>query len=211
MKKLIRILLCVVFAVSLGGCALLDPGPPMRQVILPVQMPPAQEANRMPVQVLVAHPVTDSAARTDRILALMNGYEIKALDSAKWASPIPWIVQRLLIDSLESTRRFAAVGWEESSMESSIRLSTDLRRFYLRYEEGDPVPTVDVTLILTLTDLATSKVFARTIISAERRCAGNNIQEFVAAFSSAMTKVLEQSNEWAVRMVDEHLRAVPES
>lgn len=211
MKKLIRILLCSVFAVSLGGCAVLDPGPPMGQVILPIHMPPAQEANRMPVQVLVAHPVTDSATRTDRILALMNGYEIKALDSAKWASPVPWIVQRLLIDSLESTRRFAAVGWEESPMESSIRLATDLRRFYLRYDGGDPVPTVDITLILTLTDLDTSKVFARTIISAEQRCAGNNIKEFVAAFSSAMTKVLGQSNEWAVRKVDEHLRAVPES
>ena len=211
MNTLTRILVCSVVAVFMSGCAILDPGPPMAQVILPVRMTPAQEANRMPVQVLVGHPVTDTASGTDRILALTNGYEIKALDSAKWASPVPWIVQRLLIDSLESTRRFAAVGWEESSMETSIRLSTDLRRFYLRYEAGNPVPTVDITLILTLTDLNTSKVFARTIISAEQQCAGNNVKEFVAAFSSAMTKVLGQSNEWAVRKVDEHLRAVPEN
>ncbi|CAK7030460.1 MAG: hypothetical protein DELT_02764 [Desulfovibrio sp.] len=209
MNSITRFLLCLALtaplALPLAGCALLDPGPPMAQVILPVQMPVAAQANRMPVQILVAHPVTDAATGTDRILALMHGFEIKALDSAKWASPIPWIVQRLLIDSLESSLRFGAVGWEESSMDASIRLSTDLRRFFLRYDGGE-YPVADVALILTLTDMTTSKVFARTIITGEQRCAGNNVKEFVAAFSSVMAKVLSESNEWTARKVEEHLQ-----
>lgn len=208
MKRLARIPLSLVLALLLGGCAMLDPGPPVPRILLPVRTETAKEADRMPVQLLVSHPVTDTALQSDRILALMNGYEIRAFDSARWAASISWMVQRLLVDSLEDTRRFAAVGSEESIMDGSIRLSTEVRRFYLRYEDGEPAPTADIAIILTLADPHARATFARAVFSARERCAGNSLHDFVAAFATAMSRILEESNEWVTRSVADHLGAV---
>ncbi|MDL2210226.1 ABC-type transport auxiliary lipoprotein family protein [Desulfovibrio sp. OttesenSCG-928-O18] len=177
---------------------MLDPGPPIAQLILPVQLPVASKSDRMPVQLLIARPVTDAATGTDRIMALMNGYEVRALDAAKWVSPVPVMVQRLLIDSLEATRSLEAVGWEDSGMDTSFRLTTDVRRFYLRYESADKPPVADLVLVLGLTDTESGKVLARKLIAVEQPCTENSTREFVAAFSLGMGKVLAQSNEWVV-------------
>lgn len=202
MKKtaiIVRIAVVCASVLVLSGCAgLLDPGPPMSQVILPVRIDIAEKSDRMPVQVLVAHPVADAATGTDRIMALMNGYEVRALDTAKWVAPVPWLVQRLLIDSLEASRRLQAVGWEESSLDAKIRLTTDIRRFYLRYDAPDRNPVVDINLVFSLVDMDTMKIISRRVIAVEQQCAGNTVQEFVATFSVCMTRALAQANEWIV-------------
>lgn len=194
---------------TLNGCAVLNPGPPMAQVILPIRMPVAKEIKRMPVQVLVAQPVTDAATGTDRILALMAGYEIRALGEAKWASPVPWMVQRLLIDTLEASQRLEGVGWEESMSDADVRLATDIRRFYLVYDQPGEPPVADLAFTFSLVDLKTGKTFARTVIAAKQPCAGNSLHEFVAAYSLGMTKVLDQSNEWILRKTEEQYRPRP--
>lgn len=194
-------LLCLaVFALS--GCALLDPGPPMSQVILPVRIDVAAKSDRMPFQVLVSQPVAAAATGSDRIMALMNGYEVRALNSAKWVAPVPGMVQRLLIDSLEATRRLQAVGWEESAPDANIRLTTDVRRFYLRYEKPGANPVAEIALILSLVDMDSAKILSRRQIAVEQPCAGSSIQEFVAAFSMGMTKVLRQADEWVIATLE---------
>lgn len=194
---------------ALSGCALLNPGPPVAQVILPVRHTIPKDATRMPAQLLVAQPVTDGATGTDRILALMDGYEIRALDSAKWASPVPWMVQRLLIDAIESTRGFEGVGWEESLAGAGIRLQTDIRRFYLRYDAQSALPVADLAFVFTLVDTKTGKVFARTLLTAEQPCAGSDVREFVAAYSIGMTKILDQCGEWVVRKSRDYVASLP--
>ena len=192
-----------ILSFLLSGCAgLLDPGAPMTQVILPVQITVAATSNRMPMQVLVAHPVADTATGTDRIMALMNGYEVRALDSAKWVASVPWLVQRSLIDSLEASRRLQAVGWEESSLDAKVRLTTDIRRFYLRYDTQDAPPTVDIRLIFSLVDMNTAKIISRKVIAIEQQCTNNSVHEFVAAFSECMTKILEQTNAWVIDVLE---------
>ena len=195
-------LLCAL-GLFLPGCAgLLDPGPPVSNVILPVQMPGSSSADRLPEQILVFRPAVDRVTGTDRILALMNGFEVKALDSARWVDRVPQMVQRQLVDALESTRRFSAVGWEESILDATIRLSTDIRRFYLRYDEPGRNPTVDVLLVFALIDPETGTTLARRLARAEELCAGNSLKDFVTAFSQAMTKVLAETTQWVIEVAE---------
>lgn len=206
MSRIFRVVIVCLSIVACAGCAgLLDPGPPISQVILPVRMPIAEEADRMPAQLLVSRPVTDAATGTDRIMALMNNFEVRALDSAKWVSPVPAMIQSLLIDSLESTRRLQGVGREESGMNATFRLATDVRRFYLRYESADRPPTADVALVLGLTEIRSGKVVARKLIFVEQPCSENSVREFVAAFSQAMSKALAQINEWVLESIAEKI------
>lgn len=206
MNRILRILAVCLSVAGCTGCAgLLDPGPPIAQVILPVRMPVTAQAERLPAQLLVIRPVADAAAGSDRIMALMHGYELRALSSARWASPVPALVQRLLVDSLESTRRLEAVGWEDSGMDAAFRLTTDVRSFYLRYEAPEKPPAAEVALVLGLTETGSGKFLGYKRITVERPCAGNSVPEFVAAFSLAMGEALEQSSEWVIGSIAEKL------
>ncbi|MCC8194075.1 MAG: ABC-type transport auxiliary lipoprotein family protein [Deltaproteobacteria bacterium] len=200
-RKLCIVLASLVFLLP-AGCALLDPGPPMANVILPLQLPAGSQAERMPVQLLVARPSADGATNSDRIMALMNGYEIRALDSAKWVSPVPAIVQRQLVDALEASRRFAAVNWEESNVDDKYRLSTDIRRFFLRYDVSGSAPVADTAMVFSLVRSDTGKIVARRFVRVEEACQGNSLDAFVAAFSRAMTKTLAQTTEWVVQTLE---------
>lgn len=195
------VLLGVLFLLS-AGCAMLDPGPPMTNVILPVRYPEFAPGERMPIQLLVARPAADSSTSSDRILALMNGFEVRALDSAKWVGTVPSIVQRKLIDALESSRRFAAVGWEESNFDEKYRLSTDIRRFYLRYDDAGKAPVADMAFVYSLVKTETGKIVARRLVQAEEPCADNSLEAFVMAFSRAMTETLTISTEWVVAQLE---------
>ena len=203
-RKACCVFLSVLFLLP-AGCALLDPGPPMASVILPVQVPVASQSDRLPVQLLVTRPAADGGTGTDRIMALMNGYEVRALDSAKWVSPVPMMVQRQLVDALEASRRLAAVSWEESNIDEKYRLSTDIRRFFLRYDTADKPPTADTTMVFSLVRTETGKILARKLIQMEEPCQDNTVQAFVAAFSQAMTKTLTQTTDWVVETLEMQL------
>ena len=207
MKNRIRLFaaLCLLLFPALPGCAILDSGPPSSRVILPVRHDMAKNAEKMPASILVSQPVTDGVGNSDRILALMDGYEVRALDSARWASPVPRMVQRLVIDALESTRAFEGVGGEESLANATMRLQTEIRRFYLKYDSPDKPPVVELVFVFGLVDTATGKNFARTIVSVQQPCVDSSVREFVAAYSIGMTKVLEQCKTWVADRTREHL------
>ena len=196
------LLLCVLSLVLPGCAGLLDPGPPIANVILPVQMPVASSDNRLPVQLLISRPESDASTGSDRIMALMNGYEVKALDSAKWVNPVSQMVQRQLVDSLEASRRFAAVGGEDSSLNAKFRLATDIRRFFLRYDAQNSAPVADVLLVFALVNPDTGQIVARKLARVEEQCGGNSVKDFVTAFSQAMTKVLAQATAWTITTVE---------
>ena len=209
MKQLTRLIILGVLLLLPGCAGLFDPGPPMASVILPVKMPEPSTRGRMPLQLLVARPAADESNRTDRIMALMNGFEVRALDTAKWVSPVPQMVQRQLVDSLESTRRFAAVGWEESNLDARFRLGTDIRRFYLRYDANNAAPVADIVMVFTLVNPETGKVAARKLVRVEEQCAGNSVKEFVDAFGRGMTGVLATASQWTAESLDAELARNP--
>lgn len=194
---------------GLTGCAMLDPGPPMAQVILPVRHTSATHGDRMPARILVSQPFTDSAIGTDRILALKDGYEVFALSSARWVSSVPRMVQNLIIDELEAQRRFDSVGWEESIFNANVRLQTDIRRFYLTYDLSGGLPTAEIALVFTILDSQSGDTFARLIVTEKQPCAENSLKAFVAAYSTAMTKALAQCGAWVVDTLHARLDATP--
>lgn len=210
---MIRIIRCVFLGVCLlmpAGCAgMFDPGPPMTNVILPSEMPAFSEAGRLPVHLRVGRPAADSSTDTDRIMALMNGYEVRALDSAKWVSPVPVMLQRQIVDALEASRRFAAVGGDGGGTADKFRLASDIRRFFLRYDDSRQFPVVDLAIVFSLTKTETGSIIARRFVRIEEPCTGNSLDAFVAAFSRAMTQTLAITAKWTAEQLEAQLAAPP--
>ena len=194
--------LAILVLLLSAGCTVLDPGPAATNVLLPVTVSVAPQSNRMPIQLRVTRPVADGATETDRIMALMNGHEVRALDSARWVNPVPALVQRHLVDALEASRRFTSVNWEGSGVEDKYRLSTDIRRFFLRYDSSGGPPVADVAMVFSLIRSETGTVVARTYAHVEEPCRENTLEAFVNAFGKATTRVLTQTVDWVVATVE---------
>ncbi len=183
----------------LPGCGkILDPGPPITQVLLVARMPPKSQGPVAPLQLVVAQPTAGNDLAGERIAGLMHGYEVRYLDSAKWSAAVPDMVQRLLVDSLESTGGLAGVGTDDWGLDPQIRLNCDIKRFYLRYGEPGIAPTAEVSLRLRLTDLRSGKALGNTSIETTQQSAGESPQELVAAFSIAVSKALSRNSEWTL-------------
>lgn len=208
-----RILCCGLLLLSLvtsAGCAqLFDPGPPMATVLLPAKLPEPAAVRKVPVSLLVTRPAADSATDTDRIMALMDGYEVRALDSAKWVASIPVLLQRQIVDAMEASRALEAIGWEDSSLAVRYRLSSDLRRFFLRYDAGSAVPVADIAIVFSLVEVESGKIVARKYVHSEEVCEGNSVEYFVAAFSRAVSRMLAETVAWTLETLQEHVAATP--
>ncbi len=189
----------ILLAFATAGCGkILDPGPPLNQVLLSARMPAKVQGPTLPLQLVVSQPTSANDLSGDRIAALMNGYEVRYLDSAKWANAVPDMVQRLLVDSLEATGGIAGVGTDDSGLDPQVRLSCDIKRFYLRYQEPGKAPVAEISLRLRLIDLRSGKALGNTAIDTAQQSAGESPQELVAAFSIAASKALAQNSDWVL-------------
>ncbi len=184
---------------ALTGCAkILDPGPPISRVLLSPELPKSSAASGvLPQQVLVARPTVADDLNTDRIAALFNGLEIKYLSKARWTASVPAMVQRLMIESLESTNRLAGVGDEGSGLSSQLRLSTDIKRFYLRYDNASQ-PVAEVMVTLRLVDMKTGASLGFTSLQARENAKSEDIKDLTFAFDAAASRVLAQSSAWVL-------------
>ena len=192
-------LLCAVLFCLPACAAMFDPGPPMKQILLSVEVPPAARPLRpLPLQLLVMSPIPSAGTGTDRIVALMNGYEIKSLDSAKWLEPVPKMFQRLLIETLDGSGRFVSVSQEESSQDSRVRLVSEISHFYLRYAESGEPPVVEIGCTFTLANMESGAILGRTHVLKTSPCTENREGAIVAAFGEAMKDVLVTVRDWAV-------------
>lgn len=180
----------------LSGCGrFLDPGPPAPHVLLVPDLPAPMPDAAVPVQVTVPRPETGDEINTDRIAALFNGFTVKYLANARWASPVPAMFQRLMIESLETAGYFSGVGGEGNSLAAQLRLNMDIRRFYLRYDAAaEPVADIAVTLRLTDTRSGSSLGVAR--LRASRPARSEELRDLVDAFNAAVSSVLQQARVW---------------
>ncbi|MDL2272369.1 ABC-type transport auxiliary lipoprotein family protein [Desulfovibrio sp. OttesenSCG-928-I05] len=211
MKYRFRFLFALVFCLTapafLGGCALLEtPPPPLAQVLL-VPTPPAaapEAGARMPLQLTVVEPAADSVASSDRISAVFNGFEVRYLADARWSAPVPKLLQRLFIESLEAGGRFAGVGDGGSGMRSDIRLNTDIKRFGLRYRDAR-TPVVEASLTFRLLDVKTGRILGTLGIAEEEAAGEDSVAHYVLAFNTMMGRVLSQLSVWTAATVNETL------
>ena len=191
-------LVCATGMLLLSGCSFLDPGAPLSQVLASPKLPGKNDGPPITREVTIMLPLTGDDLNSDRMAVLINGFEVRYLDGMKWTSATPWMMQRLLLESLESTRALAAVSEEGSNLISDVRLAVDIKRFYLRYDTPDATPKVEIVMNARLMDMAASTMLGTTTISALQECAGSGTQHIVAAYNLALTKVLADSSDWVL-------------
>lgn len=209
----LRILAVLALGLSLSGCAAVS-----QFMALGERVEEATEPNALYVltpkstfdpnlpevrrQLVIEEPIAASHIDTDRIAIKPGPYLVEYFPQSRWANRAPLLVQRLLVESFENTKKVSSVSAQRIGLASDFLLFTDLREFQAATTpaEGDPV-LVNVQLNLKVVEERAGLIIASANFSAELAAAGEDPASVVAAFDEALGAVLKDSVEWAVRTI----------
>jgi cholesterol transport system auxiliary component len=198
-RRSLNLLALLPLAGALGACSGLIPGqgPPGALYRLTPKSSFREDLPSVSWQLVLETPVTDASLNTTKIGLQQSPTQMEYYARAGWADRAPLMVQTLMIESFENSRRIVAVGREAIGLRADFILKSELREFQAIYYEGLPPKTL-VTINAKLV-----KMPQRTIIGSESfgiaiDAEADKLDEIIAAFDQALGKVLRRLVEWTL-------------
>jgi len=189
----------LVLALGLAGCSTLTAAPPSLYVLQPKT---TYDTNLPTVgyQLVVTVPDAPQSLDTQRIALARSPTTIDYFAGSSWTDRAPVMVQALLVESFENTKKIVSVGRDTSGLRADYVLLTDLRDFEARYYEGtDKPPQVRVRISAKLIKMPEREIIggldAVKVSDAEK----NDIDSIVAAFGEASGNAMKMVVQWTLR------------
>lgn len=188
----------IAVSLILSACSLPDfGGPPPDLYTLSPKSTFASELPSVDWQLVVEEPSAAKGIDTDRIAIDPTPLEVKYFPSSRWADRAPKMVQTLMIQSFENSKRIVSVGRQSLGLRSDFVLKTELREF--QAEKGEDGSTsVRVRLNLKLVRPSLGQIVASQSFESVKPCATEAIADIVAAFDDAVGAVLKRSVAWTL-------------
>ena len=197
-------------ALALSACALPDfgSGPPPDLYVLSPKSTFAEDIPTVDWQLVVEEPSTAKGIDTDRIAIAPTTLEVKYLSSSRWADRAPRMVQQLLIQSFENSKKIVSVGRQSMGLRSDFVLKTELREFQAE-KTAEGGTTVRVRLNLKLVRPAIGQIVASQSFESVKPATSENVPDIVAAFDDAIGAVMKRSVAWTLKAGEENKRRRP--
>lgn len=143
-------------------------------------------------QLVVETPTCAASLDTPRIALQRTPLTFEYYADSAWTDNAPAMVQTLLIESFESTRRISGVGREAIGLRPDYILKTDLREFEAVYDGDNPIPTIWIRMNAKLVKLPERRIVASETFGEKLPAAGSKLTDIVAAFDEALGSVFKQ-------------------
>jgi cholesterol transport system auxiliary component len=187
---------------ALGACAGLPGlGPPANVYELSPKSTFAPNLPTVEWQLIVEEPAASGGLDSPRIALKPNAYELRYFAESRWSARAPVMVQTLMVESFENSRKIVAVGRETVGLRSDYNLKTDLREFHAEYIEDPVVPTVRVGIRARLVRQPRQDIVANRAFEAVVKAKDGNFTSVLEAFDDALNKVLKGIVEWTLTAV----------
>jgi cholesterol transport system auxiliary component len=201
-------------ALATGGCSpvrLLTSGRPPSLYTLTPAKEFAAGLPRAAWQLLIETPLANSAVDTPRIALGQVGNRLTYYADANWIDTGPDMIQSLLVESFENSRRIVAVGAERSGLRADFILKTDLRDFQATVldEDGKSPPEARVRINAKLVRMPRRNIIASDTFEATIRAQTPSLRDVVAAFDRAAETVLRRIVEWTLQQGQANIAADP--
>ncbi len=206
-----RALLALGLVLPAAACARFLPGsgpPPQLFTLTPKS---SFDAN-LPVvdwQLVVEEPEAAGGLQVQSIALRTNALELQYFANARWTDRAPRMVQTLLVESFENSRRIIAVGRQAIGLRSDFNLRTELREFQAEYENPDKPPLVRIRINAKIVKQPRREIIASDNFEATTRAAGTGLQDVVQAFDDALGKVTRRLVEWTIVSANQARPAIP--
>jgi cholesterol transport system auxiliary component len=196
--------IALLSALALAGCSLPDlgSGPPPDLYVLSPKSTFPDDVPAVDWQLVVEEPSTAKGIDTDRIAIAPSPLEVKYFGGSRWADRAPRMVQQLLIQSFENTKKIVSVGRQSIGLRSDFVLKVELREFQAeKTSEGGTV--VRVRLNLKLVRIALGQIVASQSFESVKPATSENVADIVQAFDEAVGAVLKRAVTWTLRSGEE--------
>jgi len=189
----------LVLAASLAGCSTLTAAPPSLYVLQPKT---TYDTNLPTVgyQLVVQVPDAPQSLDTARVALARSPTTIDYFANAAWTDRAPVMVQDLLVESFENTRKIVSVGRDTTGLRADYVLLTDLRDFEARYYEGtDKPPQVRVRITAKLIKMPEREIIGGLDAVKTSDAEKNDIDSIVAAYGEATGNAMKMIVQWTLR------------
>lgn len=152
-------------------------------------------------QLLVEAPVAGAALDTPRIAVERTATSIDYLADASWTDRAPAMLQGLIVQSLEDSRKIVSVGRDTAGLRSDFVLRTEIRDFQAQYSVPNAAnpDRVHVRLAAKLVGMPRRTIEAGETFEAVVPVRDGGVQGVVTAFDAALGQVMERLVAWTLR------------
>jgi cholesterol transport system auxiliary component len=198
-----RRLLCAVAALPVAalapGCSLPVPGqgPPPELFRLTPKSTFRDDLPRADWQLVLEPPVADAGLNSTRIALQRSPTQIEYYARSGWADRAPLMIQTLMIESFENSKKIVSVGRESIGLRADFILKTELRELQAVYYNGG-LPEAWVSINAKLVQMPRRAIVASQSFDARVTATADALPDIVAAFDDAAGKVLRRLVEWTL-------------
>lgn len=148
-------------------------------------------------QLVVETPIAAAGLNTGRIAVAPTPLSTDYYATSAWTDRAPLMVQTLLIESFENTKRIVAVGRDAIGLRGNYVLQTELREFQAEtFRPGNPV--VRVRLNAKIVRMPERQIIGSRTIERCSQAANDQVPAVVAAFDEALGAVLKRTVSWVL-------------
>jgi len=206
-RRLLRALAALPVAALAPGCSLPVPGqgPPPELYRLTPKSTFQPDLPQADWQLVLEPPVADAGLNSTRIALQHSPTRIEYYANSGWADRAPLMIQTLMVESFENSRRIVSVGRESIGLRADFILKTELRELQAVYFNGGP-PEAWVSINAKLVQMPRRAIVASQSFDARVTAAADALPEIIAAFDEAAGKVLRRLVEWTLIEGDQAFR-----
>jgi cholesterol transport system auxiliary component len=189
----------LMLALGLAGCSSITGAPPSLYVLQPKT---TYDTNLPTVgyQLVVTVPDSPQSLDTARIALARSPTTIDYFANSSWTDRAPVMVQDLLVESFENTKKIVSVGRDTSGLRADYVLLTDLRDFEARYYDGtNKPPQVRVRITAKLIKMPEREIIGGLDAVKTSDAEKNDIDSIVAAFGEATGNAMKMVVQWTLR------------
>ncbi|MDF1749602.1 MAG: ABC-type transport auxiliary lipoprotein family protein [Alphaproteobacteria bacterium] len=202
-----RLTVALMATTALAGCSLKLPGSgdPPRIYVLTPKSTFNDDIPEVRWQLLVEAPQAAAGIASARIALRRSPIEIEYFARSAWTDSAPKMIQTLLIESFENSRKIVSVGRQSIGLRSDFVLKTDLREFQAEYVDEHGVPLPDGSppnirirmnaklVMMPKRVIAGSKTFEYVIPAP-----GPTMNQIVEGFDETLGKILKRLVIWSL-------------
>lgn len=200
---------------SLGACSSIIPGADRDPPTLYDLSPKSTFAKNMPRarwQLVVEPPIAAAGLSSARIALKRSLLRLEYYAQAAWTDTTPTMIQTLIIESFENSKKIVSVGRTSAGLRSDYVLQTSLREFQAEYSnkrltekamkksenKNASGPAVRVSINAKLVKMPERTIIASRTFEHVVIADSNGMEEIVAAFDAALGKALKRIVQWTL-------------
>ncbi len=194
----------ICLSLAAAGCVSVLPGgkEPARLFTLSPKSTFAPDIPKVDWHLNVDVPVAGTALNTPKIALSRSPFALDFYARATWVDRAPAMVQTLLVESFDNTRKIAFVTRRPSALRADYSLVTELREFQAEYD-GEGPPAVRVRIKARLVELPRRTIVAATSAERVERAEGADLDSIINAFDEALGRVMRRVVEWTLTALPE--------